>query len=263
MDDRSRRNLSSGLSNHLPNANNMNPIDQQHRNNLGISEPNSINIKPLERFSPLNWNLLQGYNLERFLSPSSSITPSQRMTKTTAVSAPNSTRLTASNGIRISESLVYHHSAPPAPRNLNLPINLVNSLLYYDHQPNSELYDGPNHDNHRDQYQRHQRFLTKMERRGFTMIMAAKDRQGSAFLQDTLTQGSQKNIDVIFSYLKTDLCSLMMHQFGNLVIQKLIDVVDGDKLDEILDLFTTDSRFNEVCADHHGYIIVLFNIQIV
>ena len=85
-------------------------------------------------------------------------------------------------------------------------------------------------------------FLTKMDRRGFTMIMAAKDRQGSAFLQDTLTHGSQKNIDVIFSHLKTDLCSLMMHQFGNLVVQKLIDVVDHNKLDEILDLLTTDCR---------------------
>ncbi|GMN37817.1 hypothetical protein TIFTF001_007124 [Ficus carica] len=41
--------------------------------------------------------------------------------------------------------------------------------------------------------------------------------------------------------------------FGNLAIQKLIDVVNSDKLDQILDLLIIDhNRFDHVCTDQHG-----------
>lgn len=72
--------------------------------------------------------------------------------------------------------------------------------------------------------------------------MVAKEYGGSAFLLDTLMHGSPEDINDIFLEMITDLCSLMMDRFGNLVVQKLIDVVDHNKLDEILDLLTTDCR---------------------
>lgn len=95
-------------------------------------------------------------------------------------------------------------------------------------------------------------FTLMNEVRG-NVLVEAKNQEGSRFLLDRLSHGSVKDIDMVFSEVKRGLCSLMMHQFGHKVVQKLIDVVDDWKLDEILLILTSDLReFGQVCADVHG-----------
>lgn len=102
------------------------------------------------------------------------------------------------------------------------------------------------------QFHGHQRFLPMDEVRG-NVLMEAKNQQGSRFLQDKLSHGSAEDVDMIFSEVKRDLTSLITHQFGHHVIQKLIDVADDVKLGEILRILTSDLRkFGHVCADFHG-----------
>lgn len=104
----------------------------------------------------------------------------------------------------------------------------------------------------RHQFHGHQRFLPMDEVRG-NVLMEAKNQQGSRFLQDKLSHGSAEDVDMIFSEVKRDLTSLITHQFGHHVIQKLIDVADDVKLGEILRILTSDLRkFGHVCADFHG-----------
>ena len=115
------------------------------------------------------------------------------------------------------------------------------SSLQYGEIPSPELpYDGQNQDHGHDQNQGGQ--LYSMNTVRGNVIMVAKEYGGSAFLLDTLMHGSPEDINYIFLERVTDLCSLMMDRLGNLVVQKLIDVVDHNKLDEILDLLTTDCR---------------------
>lgn len=82
-------------------------------------------------------------------------------------------------------------------------------------------------------------------------------------MQDTLMQGTQEDINVIFLEMTRHLRSLMMHWFGNLAVQKLIDVVDDNKLDQILGLLNTDHRrFSEVCTDYHRYTYIKSYVHI-
>ncbi|EXB76652.1 Pumilio-12-like protein [Morus notabilis] len=90
------------------------------------------------------------------------------------------------------------------------------------------------------------------------VVMAAQNQHGSRFLQDKLRHGNPQNIDVIFSETKWSLWFLMEHQFGNHVVQKLIDVVDDNKLDEILHIILTedDTRLSQLCTHDHGTKVV-------
>ncbi|EXB76651.1 Pumilio-12-like protein [Morus notabilis] len=89
------------------------------------------------------------------------------------------------------------------------------------------------------------------------VVMAAQNQHGSRFLQDKLRHGNPQNINVIFSETKESLWFLMSHQFGHHIVQKLIDVVDDNKLDEILDILTNDDTgLSQVCAHDHGTMVV-------
>ncbi|EXB76653.1 Pumilio-12-like protein [Morus notabilis] len=106
------------------------------------------------------------------------------------------------------------------------------------------------------QYQRFSPSTPIDELRG-NVVTAAMNQHGSRFLQDKLRHENPENIDMIFSGMKESLWSLMVRPIGYHVVQKLIDVVDDKKLDEILDLLTRDIlRLEELCAHDHGTNVV-------
>ncbi|KAH7518065.1 hypothetical protein FEM48_Zijuj09G0131000 [Ziziphus jujuba var. spinosa] len=89
------------------------------------------------------------------------------------------------------------------------------------------------------------------------MFYVAKDQEGCRFLQTRLVKDKPEEINMIFSEVKDNLHDLMVQQFGNYLIQKLIEVVNANQLSEILvSVISNEQRFKEVCIDEHGTRVV-------
>ncbi|PON90609.1 Coatomer beta subunit [Trema orientale] len=86
----------------------------------------------------------------------------------------------------------------------------------------------------------------------------AREIYGCNFLKFRLQNGNPEEKHMIFSEAKEDLCSLMVHRVGNILVKHLIQVVKEDKLLEILIVLTRDvRRLRSVCSDDNGTVVMM------
>ncbi|KAL5707362.1 hypothetical protein ACHQM5_025419 [Ranunculus cassubicifolius] len=96
------------------------------------------------------------------------------------------------------------------------------------------------------------KFTSLEELRG-KLAAVAKDQHGCRFLQKKIDGGRKEDVDMIFAEIKDCVSDLMVDQFGNYLVQKLIDTCNGDQRNEILISVTRrDHVLVKICCDMHG-----------
>ncbi|PON90601.1 Coatomer beta subunit [Trema orientale] len=81
----------------------------------------------------------------------------------------------------------------------------------------------------------------------------AKETAGCKFLKSRLEIGNPEELRVIFSEAKENLCSLMVHRVGSDFARNLIEVLNQDRLSEVLVHLNDDvRRLEQVCSDDIG-----------
>ncbi|KAF9619597.1 hypothetical protein IFM89_007918 [Coptis chinensis] len=96
------------------------------------------------------------------------------------------------------------------------------------------------------------KFTSLEELRG-RMASVAKDQHGGRFLQKKIEGGRKEDIDLIFSEIKDHLGVLMVDQFGNYLVQKLLDACNGEQRNDIVIALTRrENVLVKICCDMHG-----------
>ncbi|KAF8404934.1 hypothetical protein HHK36_009829 [Tetracentron sinense] len=99
----------------------------------------------------------------------------------------------------------------------------------------------------------HSNHLSLEDLRGKILSMA-KDQHGCRFLQQKFKEGNAEDIEMIFSEVKDHMGELMLDQFGNYFVQKLLDVCNEEQRTEVLLSVTRNEwGFITICLDTHGY----------
>ncbi|CAN6544416.1 unnamed protein product [Malus baccata var. baccata] len=95
--------------------------------------------------------------------------------------------------------------------------------------------------------------LTLEEIRG-QIALVAKDHAGSKFLQKKMEEGKPEEITIIFSeVMEADFRELMVDQFGNELVQKLVEAANKEGWSKMLDLVMSDEKkLKDICTDQHG-----------
>ncbi|XP_020588923.1 pumilio homolog 12-like [Phalaenopsis equestris] len=89
------------------------------------------------------------------------------------------------------------------------------------------------------------------------IVLMAKDQHGCRFLQRKFAEGSQEDIDNIFSKIIFHIVDLMTDPFGNYLIQKLLEVCNEEKIMFILKVITRNNdELNRISCDMHGTRVV-------
>ncbi|PKU76432.1 uncharacterized protein LOC110096511 isoform X1 [Dendrobium catenatum] len=85
------------------------------------------------------------------------------------------------------------------------------------------------------------------------IVLLAKDQHGCRFLQRKFAEGSQEDIDKIFSEIIFHIIELMTDPFGNYLIQKLLEVCNEEKMMFILKVVTRNNdELIRISCDMHG-----------
>ncbi|KAI8005441.1 hypothetical protein LOK49_LG08G00837 [Camellia lanceoleosa] len=93
-----------------------------------------------------------------------------------------------------------------------------------------------------------------MELRGIVFLVA-KDKRGCLYLRKKIEEANLEEIEMLFFELKDHVRELVLHQFGNSVIQKFFGVCSSDQITQILLMVISDERcFMTICCDTHGYV---------
>ncbi|XP_028090942.1 putative pumilio homolog 13 [Camellia sinensis] len=102
---------------------------------------------------------------------------------------------------------------------------------------------------------------TLMELRG--LVFLAKDKRGCLYLQKKIVEVNLEEIEMLLFELKDHVRELMVHQFGNSLIQKFFGVCNSDQITQILLLVISDVRYLMIlCCDTHGYVFASFPTSI-
>ncbi|KAF8406236.1 hypothetical protein HHK36_008321 [Tetracentron sinense] len=100
--------------------------------------------------------------------------------------------------------------------------------------------------------QTHPRYLSLEDLRG-QMVSMAKNQHGHRFLQKKFEEGNADEIEMIFSEVKDYMGELMLDQYGNYFVQKLLDVCNEEQTTLVLISVTSDGwKFIIICLDTHG-----------
>ncbi|CAK9187082.1 unnamed protein product [Ilex paraguariensis] len=117
----------------------------------------------------------------------------------------------------------------------------------------SSLYNNNNNNNNNVYRSRQRLNLTSLEDLKGRLFSVTKDQHGCRFLQQKIEEGNPEEIEIIFSELKGHVCELMIHQFGNYLMQKFFEVCNKDQMTEaLLSVINNDSILMDICLDAHG-----------
>ncbi|XP_020552057.1 putative pumilio homolog 8, chloroplastic [Sesamum indicum] len=85
------------------------------------------------------------------------------------------------------------------------------------------------------------------------MCLYAKDQHRCRYLQTVVEEGKPEEIHAIFSEVKDQICELMINQYGNYLIQKLLEVCNEGQMTELVVLVIDDDRtLKDICIDMYG-----------
>ncbi|XP_031256960.1 pumilio homolog 12-like [Pistacia vera] len=94
---------------------------------------------------------------------------------------------------------------------------------------------------------------TSLEELRGRVCLAAKDQKECRFLQKKVDERNPMDITIIFMEVKDDLPDLMVHQFANYLIQKLIGVLNEQQMTEFIrSVVSSEQRLFRICDDVHG-----------
>ncbi|XP_051146961.1 putative pumilio homolog 8, chloroplastic [Andrographis paniculata] len=100
---------------------------------------------------------------------------------------------------------------------------------------------------------RYSRNFSSLEEVRGRIVMVAKDQGGARFLQDKFEEGNQDDRRVIFSEVHDRVCELMMDQFGNYLVQKMVELSSEEQVSQLLvNVVMDDRKFKEICIDSYG-----------
>lgn len=86
----------------------------------------------------------------------------------------------------------------------------------------------------------------------------AKDPNGCRYLQQKFSEGSPKEVEIIFHEVLQHIVDLMTDPFGNYFIQKLLEVCNGNQTMQILQVITRrPGNLVRISCDMHGYFYVV------
>ncbi|KAL0334925.1 UNVERIFIED_CONTAM: putative pumilio8, chloroplastic [Sesamum radiatum] len=99
----------------------------------------------------------------------------------------------------------------------------------------------------------HPNYSSTLEDLRGQMFFFAKDQHGCRFLQTKVEEGKPEEIHMIFSEVKDHICELMINQYGNYLIQKLLEVCNEDQMTQLVLLVIDDDRtLKDICIDMYG-----------
>lgn len=82
----------------------------------------------------------------------------------------------------------------------------------------------------------------------------AKDQKECRFLQKKIEERNPIDIEIILMEVKDNLPELMVHQFANYLIQKLIGVLNEQQMTQLIRaVVSSEQKLFRVCDDVHGY----------
>ncbi|XP_042508694.1 putative pumilio homolog 8, chloroplastic [Macadamia integrifolia] len=85
------------------------------------------------------------------------------------------------------------------------------------------------------------------------MVALAKDQHGCRFLQKKFEEGRVDEIEIIFAEVKDHVGELMIHSFGNYLVQRLLEVCTDERKMEVLSTITKEEfQLVTICLDTHG-----------
>lgn len=92
----------------------------------------------------------------------------------------------------------------------------------------------------------------------------AKDQNGCRFLQRVFDEGTYLDVQIIFNEVIGHIVELMMEQFGNYLVQKLLTVCSEEQRMQVLLMVTKEpGQLVRICLNTYGYvrIILVANIK--
>ncbi|KAJ4967198.1 hypothetical protein NE237_019047 [Protea cynaroides] len=85
------------------------------------------------------------------------------------------------------------------------------------------------------------------------MVTVAMDQHGCRFLQKKFEEGRAEEIEIIFAEVKDHVDELMVHPFGNYLVQRIFEVCTEEQKMEILCTITKEElQLVTICLDMHG-----------
>ncbi|KAJ0025873.1 hypothetical protein Pint_08332 [Pistacia integerrima] len=94
------------------------------------------------------------------------------------------------------------------------------------------------------------------EFRGYIYLMA-KDQNGCRFLQRVFDEGTYKDVQIIFNEIIDHVVELMMEQFGNYLVQKLLNVCSEEQRTQIVLMVTEEpGQLVRICLNTYGTRVV-------
>ncbi|KAJ0009780.1 hypothetical protein Pint_33749 [Pistacia integerrima] len=94
---------------------------------------------------------------------------------------------------------------------------------------------------------------TSLEELRGRVCSAAKDQKECRFLQKKVDERNPMDITIILMEVKDDLPDLVVHQFANYLIQKLIGVLNEQQMTEFIrSVVSSEQRLFRICDDVHG-----------
>ncbi|XP_043713189.1 putative pumilio homolog 8, chloroplastic [Telopea speciosissima] len=100
--------------------------------------------------------------------------------------------------------------------------------------------------------QQHPNYSSLEDLRG-QMVAVAKDQHGCRFLQKKFEEGTMEEIEMIFAEVKDHVDELMVHPFGNYLVQKLSETCTEKQKMEIVHTITKEEfQLVTICLDMHG-----------
>ncbi|KAJ4962609.1 hypothetical protein NE237_022548 [Protea cynaroides] len=85
------------------------------------------------------------------------------------------------------------------------------------------------------------------------LVAVAKDQHGCRFLQKKFEEGRVEDIEMIFAEVKDHVGELMVHPFGNYLVQKLSEACTDEQKMEIVRTITNEEfQLVKICIDMHG-----------
>ncbi|XP_042492994.1 putative pumilio homolog 8, chloroplastic [Macadamia integrifolia] len=85
------------------------------------------------------------------------------------------------------------------------------------------------------------------------MVAVAKDQHGCRFLQKKFEEGRIEEIEMIFAEVKDHVDELMVHPFGNYLVQKLSEICTEEQKLEIVHTITKEEfQLVTICLNSHG-----------
>ncbi|CAB4320941.1 unnamed protein product [Prunus armeniaca] len=119
---------------------------------------------------------------------------------------------------------------------------------------NSVAKDGSRFSNGSVRQQHPTAFNLSLEELRGKIALVAKDHVGCRFLQKKVEEGKPEEVEMIFKeVMDADLRDLMVDQFGNEFIQKLVEATNKEGQSKMLDCVMSDEKkLKDICTDQHG-----------